>query len=394
MKILMVHDIGMPEGGAEILLTREVEALSARGHEVFVLTSDAKEPTFAHATFRVADETQLGKVKYYLYNRDAARTLIKVLSEFKPDIVHLHTITKASPSILRVLRRRGMPTVMTLHDYGLLYPRMGTALAREAFCGLGDEACCARHAGAGRYYFERLRTGLHRRERRAVRTFIAPSYFVADVAEHQGFTPLEVLPNPGIDAEAPARKPEDALIVYSGRLEPEKGIRELIAGFELVRQELPKAKLVLVGGGSLFEELSRRKLPGVTLTGLIPYAKVERYYQRATLLTVPSLWPEPFGLIGPEAMRFGLPIVASGTGGMGEWALEDQTAVIADPRDARVFADALVRVLRDQKLQAKLSRNSLAKVKDFSLETHAANLENIYERARQATSPKSTINEI
>jgi glycosyltransferase involved in cell wall biosynthesis len=387
VKILMVHDIGMPEGGAEILLTREVEALSARGHEVLVLTSDAKEPTFAHAIFHVADETYLGKIKYYLYNPDAARTLAKVLTEFKPDIVHLHTITKASPSILRVLRRRHVPTVMTLHDYGLLYPRMGTVLAREAFCGLGDEACCAQHAGLGRYWFERLRTGLHFRARRAIRTFIAPSYFVADVAERQGLTPLEVLPNPGIDAEAPARKPDEALIVYPGRLEPEKGINELIASFELVRQKVPKAKLVLVGGGSLFEELSQRKLPGVTLTGLIPYAKVETYYQRATVLTVPSLWPEPFGLIGPEAMRFGLPIVASGTGGMTEWALEDQTAIIADPRNTQAFADALTQVLQDQKLQSKLSRNSLVKVKDFSLEIHVANLEKIYERARQATKP-------
>jgi glycosyltransferase involved in cell wall biosynthesis len=384
MKILMIHDIGRPEGGAEILLTRTVEALTQHGHKVFVLTSDAKEPTFAHETFHAADQTQLGKIKCYLYNRDAARVLTKILGEFKPDVVHLHTITKASPSILRVLRKRHVPTVMTLHDYGLLYPRMGTVLAREQFCGLGDEACCARHAGLGRYYFERLRTSLHRQHRRAVRTFIAPSYFVADVAERQGFKPLEVLPNPGIDDEAPARKPEEALIVYSGRLEPEKGINELIASFELVRQKLPRAELVIVGGGSLFEELSQRDLPGVTLTGLIPYAKVEDYYRRATVLTVPSLWPEPFGLIGPEAMRFGLPIVASGTGGMRDWALEDQTALIADPRDTKAFAHAFTRVLSDQKLQAKLSQNALVKVKDFSLETHISNLEQIYERARQA----------
>jgi glycosyltransferase involved in cell wall biosynthesis len=385
MKILMIHDIGTPEGGAEILLTRTIEALTKRGHEVFVLTSDAKEPTFAHETYHVADQTQLGKIRYYLYNRNASQALMKVLNKFHPDIVHLHTITKASPSILRVLRRRHMPTVMTLHDYGLLYPRMGTALAREQFCGLGDEACCAAHAGRGRYYFEWLRTGWHLRNRRAVRTFITPSYFVADVAERQGFTPLEVLPNPGIDAEAPARKAEEALIVYSGRLEPEKGIHELIASFELVRQKIPKAKLVIVGGGSLFEELSKRKMPGVTITGLLPYAKVEKYYQRATVLAVPSLWPEPFGLIGPEAMRFGLPIVASGTGGMGEWALEDQTAIIADPHDTRVFADALIRVLSDQKLQNKLSGNTLAKVKDFSLDIHVQNLEQIYERARRVS---------
>ncbi len=393
MKILMVHDIGMPEGGAEILLMREVTALRERGHDVFVLTSDARETTFANETFHVADVTQLGKIRYYLYNHNAAKTLIQVLDTFSPDIVHLHTITKASPSILRVLSRRHMPTVMTLHDYGLLYPRMGTALAREQFCGLGDEACCAQHAGLGRYYFERLRTELHRRQRRAVRTFIAPSYFVADVAERQGFRPLEVLPNPGIDAEAPSRDPAEALIVYSGRLEPEKGIRELVASFELVRQKLPHAELVLVGGGSMFEELSARKLPGVTLTGLIPYAKVESYYRRATVLTVPSLWPEPFGLIGPEAMRFGLPIVASGTGGMAEWALEDQTAIIADPRDRDALAAALLRVLQDHKLQQKLAKNSRAKVKDFALSKHVRDLEQIYERARQAVKPKSSISE-
>ncbi len=394
MRVLMVHDIGVVDGGAEVLLTRTTEALTRRGHDLFVLSSDSPEPTFAQASFHAADQTQIGKLKYYLHNPGAAKALAKVLDEFQPDVVHLHTITKASPSILRLLKKRHIPTVMTLHDYGLLYPRMHKALPREQFCGFGDEACCVAHAGVGRYYFELLRTGLHMQQRDAVRTFIAPSYFVADIAERVGFKPLEVLPNPGLDGKAPAHKPDEALIVYSGRLEPEKGIHELISSFELVRQKVPKAELVIVGGGSLLSELKSLKMPGLTVTGFIPYLEVEKYYQRATVLAVPSLWPEPFGLIGPEAMRFGVPVVASGTGGMGEWALADQTALIADPRDAKAFAHALIRVITDKKLQAKLSKNALDKVKDFSLDIHVQKLEDIYERARHAVKPNSNISEI
>ena len=339
MKILMVHDIGFVDGGAETLLLRTARALKNRGHEIFILTSDAGQPTFADATFRANDTTQLGKLKTYLHNRSAARVLTKVLDEFQPDVVHLHTVTKASPSILRVLTKRHIPAVMTLHDYGLLYPRMHKVLPRQQFCGLGDEACCARHAGFGRYYFELLRTGLHIRAARVVRTFVAPSHFVATIAVSQGLEPVKTLLNPAPDGDVvPARSPDPTTILYSGRIEPEKGVPELIRSFALVRQKIPKAKLVLVGGGSLLNELKSARAAGVTFMGQLPFAELERQYQRAAVLAVPSLWPEPFGLIGPEAMRYGLPIVASGRGGMREWALEGQTALIANPQDTQAFA--------------------------------------------------------
>lgn len=384
MRVLMVHDIGRADGGAEVLLTRTIEALRSRGHDVLVLTSDSPVPEsgFADATFHAADNTQFGKFCHYLHNFDAVRTLGRMLDEFKPDVVHLHTVTKASPGVLRLLGRRHVPAVMTLHDYGLLYPRMHKALPRDVFCGLGDEACCAEHAGAGRYYFELIRTGLHLRYRHAIRTFIAPSHFVAGVAKAQGLEPVEVLPNPGPDAIPAPSKPDAARIVYSGRLEPEKGVLELLQSFELVRQKVPEAELVVAGGGSLLKELHRRKLPGVTVTGHIPAADVEKYYQHATVLAVPSLWPEPFGLIGPEAMRYGVPVVASGTGGMREWALEGQTALIADPRDAAAFADALTRLITHTELRKHLSVQALAKVQDFSLARYIKRLEQIYERAR------------
>jgi len=395
MKIVMIHDIGFVDGGAEVLLLRTVETLRSHGHKVFILTSDTGTPTFADATFHADDATQVGKLKTYLYNPDAARSLAKVLDTFRPDVVHLHTITKASPSILRVLKRRRVPAVTTLHDYGLLYPRMYKVLPREQYCGLGDEACCARHAGFGRYYFELLRTGLHLHASRAVQAFVAPSHFVATIAASQGLEPVMALPNPAPDDDAvQERSPNPATILYAGRIEPEKGVRELVRSFVLVRQKIPGAKLVLVGGGSLLDKLKGARTAGVTFMGQRSFAELERQYQRAAVLAVPSLWPEPFGLIGPEAMRYGLPIVASGRGGMREWAIDGQTALLASPQDTQAFASALVHVLSDKKIQDTLSRGGRTKVRDFSLDVYTQGLEKTYDRARQAVKANSNINAI
>jgi glycosyltransferase involved in cell wall biosynthesis len=387
MRILVVHDIGVLEGGAEILLTRTSAELRRQGHEVRTLTSDSPIPTFADATYRANDATIVGKLSHYLYNGSAKKALLRELRAFKPDIVHLHTLTKASPAIMDVLA--DVPTVMTLHDYGLMYPLLHKVLPQKDFCGYGDVACCPRHAGILRYYFESLRVRLYRIKRKKITSYIVPSRFVAAVASKLGYEPVVLLRN-SIELAAPSKKKvarSPYTILFVGRLEAEKGAMELFEAVKLVLRHVPDARLVIVGTGTeeraLRQRIARDGLQdSIELRGQLPYADIEDLYRSATVLAVPSLWPEPFGLIGPEAMQFGLPVVSSGRGGMSDWADDGRNALIADPQNTAAFADALTRILRDGQLRATLAQQALKDAREFSMQRYVTELIAVYERAR------------
>ena len=77
---------------------------------------------------------------------------------------------------------------------------------------------------------------------------------------------------------------------------------------------------------------------------------VARLLATADILVMPSLWPEPFGLIGQEANRQGVPVVAYATGGIPEWLTDEVNGCLApgNPPTVEGLADALVRCLSDR----------------------------------------------
>jgi glycosyltransferase involved in cell wall biosynthesis len=88
----------------------------------------------------------------------------------------------------------------------------------------------------------------------------------------------------------------------------------------------------------------------IHFTGWLGPAGVARLLATADILVLPSLWPEPFGLIGQEANRQGVPVVAYATGGIPEWLVDGVNGCLApgDPPTVGGLADALVRCLTDR----------------------------------------------
>ncbi len=122
---------------------------------------------------------------------------------------------------------------------------------------------------------------------------------------------------------------EDFIVVYSGRINREKGVKELIQAFKRLK-DYPHIKLMVIGG-SFFgneqgadpfiqslqaeaEELSNR----IIFTGYVPYEQIPSYLKMADVAAVPSMWDDPFPTTILEAMAAGLPIVATHSGGIKE----------------------------------------------------------------------------
>ena len=107
----------------------------------------------------------------------------------------------------------------------------------------------------------------------------------------------------------------------------------------------------------------------VTFAGQLQRQEVEELYRRAACVVVPSRAPETFGLVGPEALIHGTPVVASRAGGAGEWALEGETALTFEPDDLSELLQAVTRILGDPAAAQDMAlRGRNRCMSEFSLE--------------------------
>jgi glycosyltransferase involved in cell wall biosynthesis len=93
---------------------------------------------------------------------------------------------------------------------------------------------------------------------------------------------------------------------------------------------------------------------------------------------ISSSWSEGFGLPGLEAMACGVPVVTTDSGGVREYAIPEETAIVVPPKNPQALAEGILRVLQDGKLRQKLIKNGLEKVKEFDWEKSIDKLEKLF----------------
>jgi glycosyltransferase involved in cell wall biosynthesis len=181
---------------------------------------------------------------------------------------------------------------------------------------------------------------------------LAASSFMREEAARHGAPAARthLIPLPVAPAAQVATPPEPLpLILFASRLTTVKGPYILLDAF--ARMETP-ARLALAGSGNedaAVAEAVRRhpRAAAIHLLGELDHGLVHAWMRRATVVVVPSLWPEPFGLVGVEALAEGRAVVASAVGGTSDWARESLGVLTVPPGDASVLAGALDRVLTE-----------------------------------------------
>jgi glycosyltransferase involved in cell wall biosynthesis len=122
----------------------------------------------------------------------------------------------------------------------------------------------------------------------------------------------------------------------------------------------------------------------VDFRGWVGAQELAQELANASVVVVPSLWPEPFGLVGIEALAAGRPVIASATGGIGEWLQDGVTGLSVRPGDAGELALALEELLADPARQQAMGLAGQRVVAArFSPEHHVAALTDAYGRARE-----------
>jgi glycosyltransferase involved in cell wall biosynthesis len=172
-------------------------------------------------------------------------------------------------------------------------------------------------------------------------------------------------------------------VVFAGRLVAPKGVGVLVRAARAV-----DAEFVICGDGWRMQWMRKlaRKLgvqERLRFTGWLGGEDLARELAEASVVVIPSVWPEPFGLVGIEALAAGRPVVASSTGGIGDWLEDGVSGLCVRPGDPRALARALNELLADPARQRAMGEAGKRMVaRRFSGETHCAALIDAYQAAR------------
>jgi glycosyltransferase involved in cell wall biosynthesis len=179
-------------------------------------------------------------------------------------------------------------------------------------------------------------------------------------------------------------------VVFAGRLVRSKGVDVLLHAAREVDGEF-----LICGTGRQLDALRRLATrlgvqERVSFAGWLEPASLARELAEASVVAIPSVWPEPFGLVGVEAFAAGRPVVASATGGIEDWLDDGRNGLCVPPGDAQALASALSELLADPARQREMGEAGRLSVSErFTEERHVTALLEAYEMARRTWSGRS-----
>jgi glycosyltransferase involved in cell wall biosynthesis len=190
------------------------------------------------------------------------------------------------------------------------------------------------------------------------------------------------VPKSASSAGRPSFGPGNRL-VYSGQIVRGKGVDILLRSLARVRSPF---ECLVFGDGrqrASCEMLSRRLgLTGkVRFLGFVPQAELAGYFVDATAMVMSSVWPEPFGATGLEAMRHGLPVVAFDAGGIKEWLVDGSNGFLVPWMDQAAFANRVDLLLEDKPLARRMGEAGRTRAAArFGFESYIEGLEILFSR--------------
>lgn len=396
MRVAVITRTGLRVGGAEAYVERVVRLLHDAGHDVALFLERAAPDDDPRRV-----ELPEGVTRYALGDPAAARTRI---SGWRPDVVFQQGLD--DPAAERALLEVA-PVVAFLHDYH------GMCVSGSRTLGWPTPTPCHRRFGPACLLVHHLRrcggrdprttwslraTQARRLEalRACARVLVFSEHMRREAVRH-GVSPARVTKVPCL---APTWRPaedvrrargEDVVrLTFVGRMEPLKGGDLLLAALPAVARRLGRrVTLTLAGDGSARAAWAARAASlgdaraRAELVGWLAPEQVSELFARSDLLVLPSVWPEPFGLVGIEAGLHGVPAAAFRVGGIEEWLTEGANGALApgNPPTTEGLVDAIVRCLESADVHEDLRDGARRVASSFTPERHLTALEAAFRAA-------------
>lgn len=314
----------------------------------------------------------------------AAREVERYLQRLQPAVVFTSNVFDSE--VLRTVRLHAPRWLARIHDHRPFCPngdRVYPQFSSDCTAPMGA-ACKINAVLRGCICGPRAETYRRIERRVALRDVIvqADAVLVSSGAmieecKSNGVDPQRiVLTQPPLPRDAygvePSAMPRPS-VLFAGRLTPQKGLPSLMRALSRIAPA-QRPTLVVAGSGDDEEaarDLAQRLHLDVEWLGWLDQAAFRAAIDACAVVAVPSLWPEPFGLVGIEAQARGRPVVAYDVGGVRDWL---DGAGIAVPRgDERALARAIERAL-DAKNWIDLARTAFEKGRTYQMDRHLARM--------------------
>lgn len=364
------------------------EAYERKGHEVYVFAPRVEDYVDQEKNvFRYRSVNLTSKVKYPLPIPLSFRVK-KIITEFNPDIVHIHHPFLLSSVAIMYGKRLGIPKILTLHtqyeQYAHYVSPIPERLTQEAIKmiihNLSYKIDCITTPSESMRELIRSYGVKNRIE------IIPNAIHLISFKEDDVFKRTEIKKKYNL-------KEDDKIILFVGRVASEKSIDKIIKALAIIKKrDISKVKLLIIGDGPAMDELKQlaRTLKiekDVIFAGTVSYEEIRHYYKMAYVFTIAST-TETFGIVTIEALASRVPVLAVKAPGAVDILTDGVDGLLVD-NDVEKFANALEKIIREPELRENLSRGALKTSEKYSIDTISERMLNLYREVIEIEKSKS-----
>jgi glycosyltransferase involved in cell wall biosynthesis len=353
------------------------EAYEKKGHQIYIFAPKVEDYIDQEKNiFRYRSINLTNKVKYPIAIPLSFKAK-KVITEFNPDLIHIHHPFVLSSVAIMYSKQLGIPKILTIHtqydQYAYYVAPLPQKLTQEVIkkivSNLADKTDC----------------------------IVTPSESMKALIKNYGMkNRIEVIPNAiklstfreknKLECLKISKrfnlKEDEKIILFVGRVATEKSIDKIIKALGIIKKHgISKTKLLIVGNGPARDELTHLVQAlgveeEVIFCGEVNYEEIRYYYKIADVFTMASA-SESFGIVTIEALASGLPVLAVKAPGAMDILTDGFDGLLTDD-NIEHFAKALEKIIRDPKLRERLSKGALKTSAKYSINMISERMLNLY----------------
>ena len=386
MNILVVNWSWYPSGGDWTYVENIVRLYEQKGHHVVPFSmKDERNPATAYSDYFIEniDYKKVNKrsltagikvIMKSIYSLEAQNNLERLLADVKIDFAHINVIHHyITPTILKILKKRNIPIIWTLHEYTPICPDsifVSHGQVCEKCFGGAFYNCITNSCKKGSYLASTV-AALENYVHQYLNYYAFVDYYVcASVFQFEKYKQFNFFNDKLVQIYhgynydevekaklTPAQK-EEKYIVFVGRLEKIKGIYTLLKAM----QACTGIRLKIVGDGTQEEELKRfqqtHQLANITFLGKRNKQETLQIINGAEFLICPSECYEVLGFTVVEAMALGKPVIGASIGAIPEMVISNYTGLLFEPGNTTQLADAIQLLYNNKQLITEMGINA------------------------------------
>lgn len=398
MRILEINKFNFIQGGADRHFLELIKLLKSQGNEVAVFSMNHPKNEFSpwkkyflsYVGYSQNDKF-LSKIKGALtrfYSFEAKRKIRNLLEDFQPEIVHIHNIYhQISPSILREIKKKKIPIVMTVHDNKLVYPhylptRENNSIVTYRFWDFVSNKKFKN--SLIKSFLVALEFEINRALNlydKYIDLYLSPSEFTKNKLIEGGIEAKKIIILPHFSSlQNPNERSfvdlPEKYVLHFGRLSKDKGVNRLIKIF----QDLTDINLYLAG--TIEGDLKIPNLPNIKHIGFQSPRDLERLIQNSLLvISASTLW-ETFGLVASEAILNGKPFIGFSGVAYSEIVEDNRSGFLV--KNEEEMKEKIRLLTNDQGLRILFSRNALERAQKFTPKVYYPKIMNIFRQLTEA----------